>query len=189
VTAPLAIVKLLRLQQIACGYIPEDGGDPFHDIPGGNPRLDDFMSIHEDTPHQGIVWARFRRDIDKICDALGPEAARYDGMVEPEQRFRNKEAFLAGDHKWFVATPDVGGEGITLLNGLTNVYYSNGFKLVQRLQSEDRSHRIGQRNPVLYIDQIAEDTIDMHIVEALVKKRDISSQVLGDEIFQWIKGA
>jgi SNF2 family DNA or RNA helicase len=110
-------------------------------------------------------------------------------MVEPEQRFRNKEAFLAGDHKWFVATPDVGGEGITLLNGLTNVYYSNGFKLVQRLQSEDRSHRIGQRNPVLYIDQIAEDTIDMHIVEALVKKRDISSQVLGDEIFQWIKGA
>lgn len=189
VTAPLAIVKLLRLQQITCGYLPEDGGDPFHDIPGGNPRLDDFVSIAEDTPHQGIVWAKFRRDIDKICDALGKRCTRYDGAVELDQRQRNKEAFLAGEFGWIAATTDTLGEGHTLVNALTNVYFSNTFKLTQRLQSEDRSHRIGQRSNVLYIDQIAYDTVDMPIVDALVEKRDISSQILGDEIVQWIRGA
>lgn len=189
IAAPLAIVKLLRLQQITCGYVPDESGNPFHDIPGGNPRLDDFVSIAEDTPHQALVWARFRRDIDKICDALGSKKVlRFDGFIDVDERQRNKEAFRAGDVQWLALTPDVGGEGQTLIEARTNVYYSNGFKLLPRLQSEDRAHRYGQTHPVLNIDQCARDTIDFPIIESLVKKRDIGSTILGDEILQWIRG-
>ena len=54
------------------------------------------------------------------------------------------------------------------------------------MQSEDRAHRIGQKKTVTYIDLIAEDTIDEKIVEALRKKIDIASQVMGEELKDWI---
>jgi SNF2 family DNA or RNA helicase len=54
------------------------------------------------------------------------------------------------------------------------------------LQSEDRAHRIGQKKSVTYIDLIAEKTIDEKIVKALRKKIDIASQIMGEELKEWI---
>ena len=68
----------------------------------------------------------------------------------------------------------------------TVVYFSNGYDLEKRLQSEDRAHRIGQKKNVTYIDLIAEDTVDEKIVEALRKKINIASEVLGEELKDWI---
>ncbi len=58
--------------------------------------------------------------------------------------------------------------------------------LKKELQSEDRAHRIGQKKSVTYIDLIAEDTVDEKIVKALRKKIDIASEILGEEIKDWI---
>tara|TARA_R110002094_G_scaffold152120_1_gene140094 strand:+ start:80 stop:247 length:168 start_codon:yes stop_codon:yes gene_type:complete len=54
------------------------------------------------------------------------------------------------------------------------------------MQSEDRAHRIGQRNTVTYVDLIAEGTIDEKIVKALRGKMDIASQVMGENFKQWV---
>jgi SNF2 family DNA or RNA helicase len=56
-----------------------------------------------------------------------------------------------------------------------------------RLQSEDRAHRIGQTNKVTYIDFISPGTVDEHIVKALRNKINIASQVLGEDLKDWIK--
>jgi SNF2 family DNA or RNA helicase len=82
--------------------------------------------------------------------------------------------------------PATGGYGITLTAANTVIYYSNGYDLEKRLQSEDRAHRLGQKKPVLYIDINAEDTVDEKIVEALRKKINIASEVLGEELRSWI---
>ena len=66
------------------------------------------------------------------------------------------------------------------------IYYSNGYDLEKRLQSEDRAHRIGQKNNVTYIDILAEDTVDQKIVKALRKKINIASKVMGEELKAWI---
>ena len=66
------------------------------------------------------------------------------------------------------------------------IYYSNGYDLEKRLQSQDRIHRIGQKKPVTYIDLIAEDTVDNRIVKALRKKINIASEVMGEELKDWI---
>jgi len=68
----------------------------------------------------------------------------------------------------------------------TVIYYSNGYDLEKRLQSEDRAHRIGQKKTVTYVDLIAEDTVDEKIVQSLRKKINIASQVLGEELKEWI---
>ena len=76
------------------------------------------------------------------------------------------------------------------LVGLTRearkIYYSNGYDLEKRLQSEDRAHRIGQKKNVTYGDIIAEDTVDEKIVKALRDKINVASQVLGEELKSWI---
>jgi SNF2 family DNA or RNA helicase len=67
------------------------------------------------------------------------------------------------------------------------VYYANDFNLETRIQSEDRCHRIGQNNPVTYVDLIAEGTIDERVVKALQNKLDLSAKVLKEERKQWLE--
>ena len=62
-----------------------------------------------------------------------------------------------------MGTPATGGYGITLTQANTVIYYSNGYDLEKRMQSEDRAHRIGQTKKVTYIDLIAEDTVDSKV--------------------------
>jgi SNF2 family DNA or RNA helicase len=85
-----------------------------------------------------------------------------------------------------VGTPSTGGYGITLTAANTVIYYSNGYDLEKRLQSEDRAHRIGQKKNVTYIDIIAEKTVDEKIQESLRKKINIASEVMGEELRAWI---
>jgi SNF2 family DNA or RNA helicase len=66
------------------------------------------------------------------------------------------------------------------------IYYANDFNLETRIQSEDRCHRIGQKNAVTYIDLIAEKTIDEKIVKSLRDKIDIGARVLGEEAREWL---
>ena len=65
------------------------------------------------------------------------------------------------------------------------VYYSNDFSLEARLQSEDRCHRIGQTNNVLYVDLEVEDTVDTRILNSLKGKKELADLVVGDDPSEW----
>lgn len=82
--------------------------------------------------------------------------------------------------------PRTGGYGLTLTEAKTVIYYSNGYDLEVRLQSEDRAHRIGQTNKVTYVDIVAKDTIDEKILQALRSKIDISARVMKEGYKEWI---
>ena len=80
----------------------------------------------------------------------------------------------------FVGNQQVAGIGLTLTAARTVIYYSNTFNLDHRLQSEDRAHRKGTTHSVLYIDLLAEDTIDETILDALASKGDMAAAIVGD---------
>lgn len=193
-SANLALTVMLRLQQIACGYLVADF-EPGQEDPvvipiDPNPRLELLSEVVQDLNHQAIIWARFTPDVDAIMERLakmGLTAVRYDGRVDDDQRAMNEDAFHAGAAQFFVAKASTGGEGLTLNEAKTHIYYSNTFKLIERLQSEDRSHRWGQDSRVNYIDLIARDTIDEAIIFALQNKLDIAGAVTGDGLKDWIR--
>ena len=85
-----------------------------------------------------------------------------------------------------MGTTQTGGYGITLTAANTVIYYSNGYDLEKRLQSEDRAHRIGQKKSVTYVDILTDKTVDEKIVKSLRKKINIASEVLGEELKEWI---
>ena len=111
----------------------------------------------------------------------------YYGLTPQEERQKNKDSFQNNSKcRFFVGTPQTAGYGITLTSASTVIYYSNGYDLEKRMQSEDRAHRIGQKKSVTYIDMIAEETVDTKIVKSLRKKINIASQVMGEELKEWI---
>jgi hypothetical protein len=190
----LALTVMLRLQQIACGYIVADlepgDEDPVVIPIDPNPRLELLSEVVADLDHQAIIWARFTPDIDFIMERLakmGKTAVRYDGKVGDDERAENEDMFHAGAAQFFVAKASTGGEGLTLNEAKTHIYYSNTFKLIERLQSEDRSHRWGQDTKVNYIDLMARDTVDERIIFALQNKLDVASAVTGDSLKEWIR--
>ena len=111
----------------------------------------------------------------------------YYGLTPQEERQKNIKRFQANNGvRFLVGTPQTGGYGITLTEANTVIYYSNGYDLEKRMQSEDRAHRIGQKKTVTYVDIIADDTVDTKIVKSLRKKINIASKVMGEELKQWI---
>jgi SNF2 family DNA or RNA helicase len=85
-----------------------------------------------------------------------------------------------------VSNPVVGGRGITLTEAHTVIYYSNNFSLETRQQTEDRAHRIGQKNNVTYIDLVVPKSMDEKVINALLNKRNIANEILKDELEAWI---
>ena len=150
------------------------------------------MNVLEETEGKAIIWANYQRDITNIIQNIvkvyGPgSVVDYYGLTPQEERQDNIKKFQNDENcRFIVGTTQTGGYGITLTQANTVIYYSNGYDLEKRLQSEDRAHRIGQTKSVTYVDLIAEDTVDEKIVKALRDKINIASEVLGEELKDWI---
>jgi len=185
-----ALTQLMRLHQIVCGHVKLDNGTV---MPLPNKRIAELLSIVEETDSKIIIWATYRHDIDAIKKALQTEygmesVGTYYGDTDADERQRVLAEFQDPESKlrFFVGNPSTGGYGLTLTAANVVVYYSNSFDLEKRLQSEDRAHRIGQRQNVTYIDLITPNTVDEKIVKALRDKIDIATQVMGEEVMKWL---
>ena len=184
------LAQLIRLHQVSCGHIVVDDGTIV--------RIDDFriqemIKIIEETDGKIIIWATYRDDIRLICHHLrekyGDESVvEYHGGIKDAARTNAIEQFQSDLSKcrFFVGNPQTGGMGITLTASSTVIYYSNTYNLEDRIQSEDRAHRIGQTNKVTYIDLICPKTVDEKIVKSLISKKSIAANILGDQWKDWI---
>ena len=183
------LTQLMRLQQITCGHFTADDGST---QPIVNNRLSELMNVLDETEGKAIIWAHYQFDITSIIKDIvkvhGPgSVVDYYGLTPQDERQENIRKFQSDPRcRFIVGTPATGGYGITLTAANTVIYYSNGYDLEKRLQSEDRAHRIGQKKSVTYVDIMAEETVDEKIVKALRKKINIASEVLGEDLKSWI---
>ena len=186
------MTMLLRLHQITCGYLPTDDGQG-EPIPLKNNRMDELLSVLEETEGKVIIWANYRYsifDIEKnLKKKFGEDTVvTYFGDTKDQDRQEIVKTFQDEESpvRFFVANQQTGGYGLTLTAASTVVYYSNNYDLEKRIQSEDRAHRIGQKNNVTYIDIICESTVDENIVSSLRNKIDLASQSLGETLKEWL---
>ena len=189
-TAPHVLTQMMRLHQITCGHLRNDDGT-ITEIK--NNRLKELINLLDEVEGKVIIWANYVYDIENlvkvISDEFGADSiVQYYGAIPAEQRQQNIEKFQDPNSKarFFIGNPQTGGYGITLTCANTVVYYSNGYDLEKRLQSEDRAHRIGQTKSVTYVDFIAPKTVDEKIVKALRSKMDIANTIMDEDWKQWI---
>ena len=189
-TAEIALTKMLRLHQILCGCFTTDDGTVMS-LP--NNRISELLETIEETSGKIIIWANYIQNIRDIEEALKKEygdnsVVTYYGGTSADDRSRAIVEFQnpTSPVRFFVSNPTVGGRGITLTEAHTVIYYSNNFSLETRQQSEDRAHRIGQKNNVTYIDLVVRKTMDEKVIQALLNKRNIANEILKDDLEDWI---
>lgn len=110
---------------------------------------------------------------------LSPRSISYHGGLNESKRASQVERFR-NSVRFFVATPSCGGHGLTLNEAHYVIFYNNGFKYAERLQAEDRNHRIGQARKVTYIDIQCLDSIDDRIAQALYNKGSVVEEFKGE---------
>ena len=189
IDAELAIVRMTRFQQIASGYFPKgEDDDDLEPIDDTNPRLSALATALDGVTGQCIIFAKYIKDIEAIEDLLakrGLTFGTYVGATDEDERERIKRDFQAGKLDVFLANK-AAAKGLTLTAAETVVFYSNLFSADLRKQMEDRAHRIGQNKHVRYIDILARDTVDQHILAVLRRKKTLSATVTGDQLASWL---
>ena len=190
VTSMTVITQMMRLHQITCGHFKSDDGDVQK---VKSKRLDELLNLLDELEGKAIIWAHYRHDIELIVEEVkkkhGDDSILTyygDTSTEDRQKAIEKIQDLSSPVRFLVGTPQTGGYGITLTAASTMIYYSNGYDLEKRQQSEARIDRIGQSKPMTYVDIIAEDTIDEKIVEALRNKINLATEIMGEELKDWI---
>jgi len=125
------------------------------------------------TDKKVIVWAKYIHDIDEIINALGKEnCVEYTGRLSEKERQRQVQEFKK-EKRFFIATPSSGGHGLTLNEASFVIFYNNTFKYSERIQAEDRCHRIGQEEKVTYVDICCRGSLDEKILSALRDKKSV----------------
>jgi SNF2 family DNA or RNA helicase len=163
------MTQLMRLHQITCGHFTADDGT-IKDLPCS--RLGELMNILENIEGKTIIWSHYTHDVRRIIKEIkrvygDDSVVDYYGATDTDARSANIKKFQTDDKcRFFVGTTHTGGYGITLTAGSNMIYFSNGYDLEKRQQSEARIDRIGQTKKMTYIDIMTEDTIDERIVKA-----------------------
>ena len=183
------MTQLMRLHQITCGHFTADDGT-IKDLPCS--RLGELMDILEKIEGKTIIWSHYTHDVKRIIAEIkkvyGEDSVvDYYGATDTDSRSANIKKFQTNDKcRFFVGTTHTGGYGITLTAGSNMVYFSNGYDLEKRQQSEARIDRIGQTQKMTYIDIMAQDTIDERIVKALRSKVNIANAIMDENLKDWI---
>ena len=183
------MTQLMRLHQITCGHFTADDGT-IKDLPCS--RMTELMNVLENIEGKTIIWSHYTHDVKRIIAEIKRvygenSVVDYYGATDTDSRSKNIKKFQTDNNcRFFVGTTHTGGYGITLTAGSNMVYFSNGYDLEKRQQSEARIDRIGQTKKMTYIDIMAQDTIDERIVKALRTKVNIANKIMDEDFREWI---
>lgn len=191
VTSTTAVGLLTKLHQVICGHVKDDHGN-VREL-DATPREDELLQILEESQGKIIIWANYRHSIQRLIkligDVYGKESlVHYWGDTGDEDRELAKFRFQEDPScRFFIGNQEVGGLGITLTKARYTIYYCNNFNLEDRLQSEDRPHRIGLEHSEVYIDLVTRGTVEEKILKALRGKMNIAAQITGEMVREWIR--
>jgi Mesyanzhinovviridae DNA helicase len=200
---PNAAVRIMRLVQLTSGIL---GGTDIANMIApqstqdlSSEKLD--WCVHylteECTARYVIVWCRWRRERERLYVELCKQNKRlvyvrelYGGQSKERREdaiqlfSRPDDIQPSGALSILLAQPHAGGFGLNLVAATECIYLSNDWSYGIRLQSEDRCHRPGQKNAVLYQDVLAtgptgQRTIDHIILKALRDKANLAEMTTG----------
>ncbi len=182
----MAIYRLFTaLQTISCGWWrrggDEETGAPGELLTAPHYRVGLLLVTIREIPvdEKVIIWAKYRRAVDEIVAALRDEwgadsvAEFHGGLSERARNAQLDDWRTTTGARFLVATQSAGSHALTLTEAAYAVFYADSFKASERLQAEDRVHRIGQTRRPVYITLGCDNGIDQRIQQALTRKQNV----------------
>jgi len=177
VTAANAMVRLLRLQQITGGSVPDELGEDHHVDDAKEDLLVDFL---EDLPEKEpvVVFALFKPDlaaIHRACLRTGRSSGELSGN---QKRAGDLAEWQAGRLAVLATQIQAGNVGIDLTRARLAVYYSLGFSLANYLQSRARIRRPPQQRPCAFYHLQVRNSVDQYVLRAVLARQDLIASCL-----------
>ena len=187
ITAPIVLVKYLRLQQISSGVAGDEDGAQHNIVdPFKNPKIKEVLDVLEnEVDGKTIIVCRFKLSIDnleKVLTKKGYKCAKMIGGMGSKIEVE-KSKFNSGECTILLAQIQVLQFGHTLCGPddmpcSDMIFYENDFSLINRAQAESRPEKYERKNSISYFDMYASD-MDKYILKALIKKEDASMSIMG----------
>lgn len=146
-----------------------------------NPKIEALKDILKDLPtdKKVIIWHSFYYEMEDILEAIDENYVVLNGSQNDHEKAIAIDEFKNNDNiKYLISTTATGGVGLNFTESSINIYFSNDFNLINRLQSSSRIHRIGQNEQCIYYDLINNTTIDNKIMNSILKKEDFMQEIL-----------
>ena len=183
VVASIALTKLLRLQQIASGFIKFEDGTT-QSIPNNRTKaLADLLELIPPT-QKVIVWSVFHdnyKAIAKVCQDLKIPFKEVHGLIPDAEKHINLEAFKTDPTiRVLIGSPQAMGVGLNITEASYSIWYSRNFSLVQDEQASARNYRPGseKHTKITRFDLVCPNTVDSLALEAIKNKQDIAQRIL-----------
>jgi len=180
---PHVLTKLIKLHQILSGFIQykdEETGLTKKVLIKNNAKIETLKDLVEfNSGKKILIWVNFVAEAEMVLEALKDTKiiGVYGGIDIQEIN-----CYVEGDKDILVLTQRKGGLGLTLINTDVVIFFSNTYSVSNRMQAEDRCHRIGLKKSVVYYDLITKGTVDEKLYLALLNKWDFNQKLVG-----WLK--
>lgn len=184
VTRLMLLGRLMALQQIASGFIIEDGEARLIDA---SHKRDQFIEIMEEIGGQPVVvWAHFRHEIeylDRVLETMHvPHSVAYGGMSKSAFDLA-VEAFKSGAVNVIVGHPAAVGAGMDFQRAQHQIRFSRSFTLEDFEQSDGRINRaFSEFDETIHHELVAAGTRDEFVYESLIEKKDLSASITMDDL-------
>lgn len=174
---------LLKLRQVCCD--PRLLSMPEAAIAhGSSAKLDTLMELLESLIDEGrrvLIFSQFTSMLKLIEEQLNLRHYDYlklTGQTQNRQALVN--TFQEGKVPIFLISLKAGGTGLNLTRADTVIHYDPWWNPAVEDQATDRSHRIGQENPVFVYKLITTGTVEEAILAMQEKKRQLFDGILSD---------
>lgn len=180
VSVTSVLSALAKLKQVCCGFVIDDDGK-IHDVP--NNRFQALGILTEDQSEKYVIWTTFRHSVETIqrflADRNGDNSVvSYYGKTPQHDRSAIVRAFNRDKHVRFFVANRAASKGLTLTAASRSIFFANSESLEDRLQSEDRIHRIGQTRTCFYTDLTIRGTAEEQTLKRLKMKEKLSNKVI-----------
>ncbi len=175
---------LLKLRQVCCD--PRLLSLPQAVVAQGNSaKLEALMELLENLVEEGrrvLVFSQFTSMLQLIEQELVEKKYDYLKLTgQTQNRQALVDQFQQGTMPIFLISLKAGGTGLNLTKADTVIHYDPWWNPAVEDQATDRTHRIGQENPVFVYKLIASGTVEEAILTMQERKRRLVEGVLSSD--------
>lgn len=177
----LLLDALLKLRQVCCDprllSLPE--ATIAH---GSSSKLEALMELLDNLVEEGrrvLVFSQFTSMLQLIEEQLVAKQYEYLKLTgQTQNRQELVERFQQGKIPIFLISLKAGGTGLNLTRADTVIHYDPWWNPAVEDQATDRTHRIGQENPVFVYKLITSGTVEEAILGMQERKRQLVDGIL-----------
>jgi SNF2 family DNA or RNA helicase len=176
VTAANSMVRLMRLQQITGGSLPDAQLRPTVVDQAKERLLADFLADIGQEPV--VVFAVYKADLAAIHRAAAANGLASAEVSGARDDFAAWKRGAADDPTVLAVQMQSGSEGLDMTRARLGVYYSHGYSLMLYEQSRARILRPPQKRPCAFYHLEIRNSIDPNVLRAVLARQDLVQSVL-----------